>query len=108
MNKAESADLIMKLYDLRREEKMRAGRDWFVAVFPESIDDVIQAMIDENSSAYYRMVISYWEMAASFVNHGAIDEKMFNEAGGEHIVVFSKVAPFLVELRERFQNPNMY
>lgn len=108
MNKAESADLIMKLYDLRREEKMRAARDWFGAFFPDSIDEVIQAIIDEKSSAYYRMVTSYWDMAAAFVNRGAIDEEMFNETVGEHIIVFSKIAPFLEELREKFQNPNMY
>lgn len=108
MNKAESAELIMKLYELRREETMRTARNWFVAFFPESVDEVVQAMIDEKTSAYYRMVISYWEMAASFVNHGAIDEEMFNETVGEHIVVFSKVAPFLEELREKFQSPKMY
>lgn len=108
MNKAESAELIMKLYELRREETMRSARNWFVAFFPESVDEVVQAMIDEKTSAYYRMVISYWDMAASFVNHGAIDEEMFNETVGEHIVVFSKVAPFLEELREKFQSPKMY
>ncbi len=108
MNKAESAELIMKLYELRREETMRTARNWFVAFFPESVDEVVQAMIDEKTSAYYRMVISYWDMAASFVNHGAIDEEMFNETVGEHIVVFSKVAPFLEELREKFQSPKMY
>jgi hypothetical protein len=108
MNKVESADLIMKLYDLRREETMRRARDWFVAFFPESADDVVSAMIDEKTSAYYRMVLSYWEMAATFVNQGAIDEDMFNETVGEHIVAFSKIAPFLEELREKFQSPNMY
>jgi hypothetical protein len=105
MNKAESADLIMKLYELRREEKMREARNWFMSFFPESVDDVMAAMIDEKTSAYYRMVTSYWEMAATFVNQGAIDEEMFNETGGEHIIVFSKIEPFLEELREKLQSP---
>jgi hypothetical protein len=108
MNKVESADLILKLYDLRREKKMRKARNWFVSFFPETLDDVMQALIDEKTSASYRMVISYWDMVASFVNQGAINEEMFNEVTGEHIVVFSKVYPFLEELREKFQNPNMY
>lgn len=108
MNKVESADLILKLYDLRREETMRKARNWFISYFPESVDDIMQTMIDEKTSAYYRMVISYWDMAASFVNQGAIDEEMFNETTGEHVVFFSKVYPFLGELRERLDNPNLY
>lgn len=100
MNKAESADLIMKLYELRREEKMREARNWFTAFFPESADEIKQALINAETSAKYRMVTTYWDMAASFINHGAIDEEMFTEITGEHLVVFSKIEPFLAELRE--------
>ena len=100
MNKGESADLIMKLYDLRREPTMRVAREWFATFVPESIDDIVQAVIDENTSPYYRMVLGYWEMAAGFVIHGAIDEEMFNDANGEHITVFCKIEPYLNELRE--------
>jgi hypothetical protein len=100
MSKAESAELILKLYDLRREEKMREARNWMISFFPESTQDIMQALIKPETSAYYRMVTSYWDMAASFVNHGAIDEEMFADAHGEHFVVFSKIEPFLPELRE--------
>src|SRR5262249_53773231 len=51
---------------------------------------------------YYRMVVSYWEMAATLVNHGAIDEQMFNEANGEHMFIFSKIEPFIPELKKAF------
>jgi len=68
---------------------------------------VLKVMIDAETSAYYRMVVTYWDMAASFVNHGAIDEEMFNDSAGEHIVVFAKIEPFLAELREMTGNPNM-
>jgi hypothetical protein len=105
MNKVESADLILKLYELRREEKMREARNWFIGFFPNSAQDVMQAMINTETSAYYRMAITYWDMAASFVNHGAIDEAMFNDASGEHIVLFSKIEPFLGEIREMMQSP---
>ncbi len=107
MSKAESAELILKLYDLRREAKMREARNWTMTFFPESTQDIMQAMINPETSAYYRMVVTYWDMAASFVNHGAIDEEMFADAHGEHFVVFSKVEPFLAELRETMGNPNM-
>ncbi len=107
MSKAESAELILKLYDLRREAKMREARTWMITFFPESTADIMKAMINEETSAYYRMVVTYWDMAASFVNHGAIDEEMFTDAHGEHFVVFSKIEPFLSELREKMGNPNV-
>ncbi|MDQ3180990.1 MAG: hypothetical protein M3Q33_10770 [Acidobacteriota bacterium] len=107
MSKAESAELILKLYDLRREATMREARNWIISFFPESAADVMQAIMNPETSAYYRMVVSYWDMAASFVNHGAIDEEMFADAHGEHFVVFSKIEPFLPELREIMGNPNI-
>jgi len=107
MSKAESADLILKLYDLRREAKMREARNWMIGFFPESAADIMQAMINAETSAYYRMVTSYWDMAAAMVNHGAIDEELFADANGEHTVVFSKIEPFLSELRETMGSPKM-
>jgi hypothetical protein len=103
-SKAESAELILKLYDLRRESVMRQARDWYFTFNPESIQDVLSVVYGERS-AYYRMVTSYWDMAASLVNHGAIDEQMFNDANGEHMVVFAKVEPFLAEMREMGGSP---
>jgi hypothetical protein len=104
-DKTESANLILKLYELRRDEVMRKARNWFVGEFhPGSPQDVSDAATGENS-AYYRMVTSYWDMACSFVTNGAIDEKMFNDANGEHLAVFSKVEPFLAELRQTYNNP---
>ena len=107
MSKAESADLILKLYDLRREATMREARNWMISFFPESAAEIIQAILNKETSAYYRMVVTYWDMAASFVNHGAIDEEMFTDAHGEHFVVFSKIEPFLPELRETMGNPTI-
>jgi hypothetical protein len=103
--KSEDARLILKLYDLRREEVMRKARAWFVSEFhPGSMQDIMDALMSDNS-VYFRMVTSYWEMAASLVNHGAIDEEMFNDANGEHLAVFAKIEPFLSELREQFGSP---
>ncbi len=100
MSKAESADLILKLYETRRESVLRDGRRWFATFFPESVEDILNVLKDEQSSAYFRMVISYWDMAAGFVIHGAIDEEMFNASNGEHILVYSKLFPYVKELRE--------
>src|ERR1051325_6936562 len=99
----ESADLILKLYDLRREEVMRKARQWYTKEFhPQSAQDVVSVLRGEQS-AYFRMVTSYWEMAASFVNNGAIDWKMFMGANpGEPVNVFVKLYPHLEELRSMF------
>ena len=99
-DKYQSADLILKLYDMRREETMRKARDWFGRFNPESTQDVLDALAGEHS-AFYRMVTTYWDMAASLVEHGAIDEEMFNDANGEHVFIFAKIEPFLAELRQK-------
>jgi len=85
---------------------MREGRDWFTSFVPENSQDIIQAMVDPKTSGYYRMVVSYWEMAASFVNRGAIDKDMFLESNGESLSIYAKIEPFVEELRTTFSNPN--
>lgn len=108
MSKVESADLIIKLYDLRREKKMRKARNWFFTFNPKSADEIMQTMMDPDVGGYLRMVTSYWDMAAAFVNHEAIDAAMFNETAGEHVMVFAKIEPFLAELREKFGSPEAF
>lgn len=106
--KAESADLIMKLYDLRREKKMRKARNWIFSFNPSSADEIMQTMMDQEVGPYLRMVTSYWDMAATFVNQGAIDADMFNQTAGEHVMVFAKFEPYLAEMREKFQMPQAF
>lgn len=108
MSKVESADLILKLYDLRREETMRKARNWMFGFNPTSVEEYMQTMMDPEVGGYLRMVTSYWDMAASFVSHGAIDAEMFNDTAGEHIIVFAKIQPHLAALREMWQNPTAF
>jgi hypothetical protein len=104
--KHEDANLILKLYELRREEVMRKARNWFIQEFhPGSLQEISDVMMTDKS-AYYRMVTTYWDMAASFVNHGAIDEQMFSDANMEHVAVFSKIEPFIAEIRSTYGMPN--
>ncbi len=104
MSKHEDADLILKLYDLRREAVMREARNWFFSFNPANVQDFVDVMTSDKSP-YFRMVVSYWDMAASLVNHGAIDEQMFQDANGEHLFVYSKIEPFLAQLRTTFGMP---
>ncbi len=108
MSKVESADLILKLYDLRREETMRKARNWMFTFNPTSAQDYMTTMMDPEVGGYLRMVSSYWDMAAAMVNHGAIDADLFNDTAGEHMMTFAKIEPFLAELREMFQEPRAF
>ena len=90
---------ILKLYELRSEETMRKARDWFTTGFyPESAQDILNVLVGEHS-AEFRMVASYWDMAAAFVILGAINDEMFNAINTEHVLVYAKLEPFLAELR---------
>jgi hypothetical protein len=106
MGKQADADLILKLYDLRREPVMREARNWFFSFNPTSATEYLETMFGEHSG-HVRMVVSYWDMAASLVNNGAIDEQLFNDANGEHLFVFAKIEPVLEELRQVTQQPDM-
>ncbi len=106
MSKQEEAGLILNLYNLRREETMRKARDWYFRDFnPQSFADFNAAIFGENS-AYLRMVISYWEMAAALVKNGAVSLELFSDSNGEHIGVFSKIEPLLGEIAAPRRNPS--
>lgn len=105
-SKSESAELILKLYDLRREAVMRKARDWMFSFNPTSPEEYMQTMMDPEVGGYLRMVVSYWDMAATLVNQGAIDAEMFNQTNGEHVVVFAKLQPLLADLRAMWDAPD--
>ena len=90
---------ILRLYELRSEATMRKARDWFATGFyPESTQDILTVLVGDHS-ADFRMVASYWDMAAAFVVFGAINDEMFNAINTEHVAVYAKLQPFLAELR---------
>ncbi len=95
----ESAQLNLQLFDLRREPVLREARAWFLREFnPESVAELV-AIVSGERNAPFRMVLGYWDMAASLVTFGAIDPEAFRAAHGEIVATFSKVHPFLGELR---------
>lgn len=106
MATAQDAELIIKLYDLRRDETMRKARNFvFMEFFPQSADDVKAlfgnpALAQQN--AYFRQATSYWDMVAAMVNHGAIDKDLFFDTNGEFFAVWAKIGDFVPELRQFF------
>ena len=107
-DKHQDAALILRLYELRRDDLLRRARRWYFTEFnPQSGEDIAKMLVSgHDESAYYRMITSYWDMAASFVNNGAIDEKMFLDANGEHMVVFAKLEPYIEQLRDVIKRPD--
>ncbi len=102
MSKQDEAGLILKLYELRREETMRKARDWFFTEFhPQSLADFNAAMFSEHSG-HLRMVVSYWDMAAALVHNEAIGLQFFHDCNGEQIGVFAKLEPLLPDIRAAY------
>lgn len=101
----ESARLNLQLFDLRRESVLREARAWFLAEFnPESFVELVAAVSGARNAAV-RMVLGYWDMAASLVTTGAIDADAFRAAHGEIFATFSKIQPYLAELRTASGEP---
>jgi hypothetical protein len=102
----ESATLNLKLFELRREPVLREAREWFLRDFnPESLEELIALVSGERNSSV-RMVIGYWDFAASLVTTGAIDADAFLAAHSEIIGAFSKIYPFLAEGRRVSGEPD--
>jgi beta-xylosidase len=98
-SKYESADLLLKIYDLRREAKMREARTWWWTFNPKSFKD-IDALWASADSAKFSMVPAYWELVSALVNNGAIDKQMFLDTNGEFYFVYLKMEPYLKDMRK--------
>jgi hypothetical protein len=110
---AHDAQLILKLYNLRREAEMRKARNWFAVEFwPQSADELLKiaGAFPSQENSWFRQVNSYWDMATSFVLLGALNEDMFLQPGfsGEMFINFAKIHPFLKEFREKTDHPDAF
>ena len=106
----EQVKLMLQLYELRREEKLRKARAWFFSnFFATTLEDMMkQFPMDSEMNANIRMVTSYWEMVASIVNRGLIDEDLFFENSGEQWVVWERVKPVAAQWRQAMKNPHIF
>jgi hypothetical protein len=104
------AELMLRLYDLRREAKLREARDWLTREFQaDSLDGFYQRFpAGAAENAYFRMATSYWEMAASIVNHGLITETFFFESNAEFYAVWTKIKHLAAAAREAYKNPYVW
>src|SRR5271157_2843798 len=110
---AADAELILKLYDLRREAEIRKARNWWVVNFwPESAEDIMKVgmAMGTQENNWLRQVSGYWNLAAGLVEHGALNRELFLEPAfsGEMFLIYAKIRPYLKDLRAKTKNPRMY
>jgi len=100
----EQGQLQLQLYDLRREAKLRQARDWFVQnYFVDTFEDSQRiAPFGSQEGSYVMMVLSYWEQACAFLNHGLVHEQLFFETSGEFFGVWERMKPVVPKMREMF------
>ena len=105
----EDAALVLRLYELRREEKLRAAREWFRAkFFPQSFEEIKAVALGAGiENTHYRMVTGYWDMAASFVAQGVLHPELFFDSSGESLFVWAKLGEFVPQLRQEYQSPRL-
>src|SRR5271169_2954961 len=104
----QDADLLLKLYDLRREPVMREARAFIVQFMPQSADDILKIMRawGAKEGAYIRQVSGYWSMVASLVNHGVLNETLVYENCAEMYLLYAKLKPFLSIVRKEMATPD--
>ena len=104
----DDVNLILKLYDMRREERLREARKWF-AKFKASTMAEREALCPPGSDqdAYFRMVVTYWEMVASFITAGVLNQELFFQSGLELLFVWEKIRDLLPEWRKVNSNPQI-
>jgi hypothetical protein len=106
----DDVNLMIKLYELRREERMREARVWFAASFKAKTFEEFQALCPPGSTenASFRMLVTYWDMAGSFITSGVLNAELFYQSGGEMLFVWERLRDLVPALREAFGNPLQY
>ena len=103
----EQGELQLKLYDLRREPRLRQARDWFFQNYwADSLDEAMRvAPMGTEAGTFFMMVVSYWDQAAAYLNYGLLHEDLFFETSGEFFGVWERMKPSIAEGRKRWSNP---
>jgi hypothetical protein len=106
----DDAKLILRLYEMRREEKMRTARDWFAQNFHFKTLEEYNRQCPASSSmnAYSRMVMSYWEMVASFITSGVLNQELFFASGMEMLFVWERIRDLVPQIRQANKNPTAH
>jgi len=102
----DDVNLILRLYEMRREDRLREARKWFTGSFKVKNYDEFMELCPPGSepNASYRMVVTYWEMVASFLTSGVLNNELFYQSGRELLFVWERVREVLPTVREKAGN----
>jgi hypothetical protein len=105
----DDANLLLRLYEIRREDKLRQARQWFLFEFQPGDWSQIRGTFFTGAEQdnYLRMVVSYWDLACALVKQGVLNKDLFYTTSGEHLAVWNKTKPWVAGVREEFKNPLM-
>lgn len=103
----DDVNLILKLYDMRREPRLREARAWFSDSFKAASQEDVNKLCPKGSAenASYRMVVTHWEMVASFITSGVLNQELFFQSGRELLFVWERVRDLVPEMRETYKDP---
>jgi hypothetical protein len=107
---AADAEVVLELYKLRQEETLRAARKFMASEFwPKDLEELraVSRATATDQNAYWRQVISYWEMAASLVLRGAVDAELFLDSNVEGLFLYAKFHHWHVMTEKESGNPFM-
>ena len=106
----DDVNLVLRLYELRREDRLRKARAWFAQSFKVRTLDEFNKLcpVGSDENAYFRMVVTYWEMTSSFITGGVLNQNLFFQSGRELLFVWERVRDILPQVRENFKDPQAY
>ena len=105
----EQAQLHLKVYNLRRETRLRQARDWFQQSYhAETMEEAMKiGAPGTEHGTFVGMVIGYWEQACALLNYGLLHEDLFFETSGEFFGVWEQLKPVVPQFREGFKDPHL-
>ena len=106
----DDVNLVLRLYEMRREDKMRDARAWFTGNFkPASMAEMLEQFpMGSEASTHMRQVVSYWEMVASFMTSDVLNKELYFQSGGELLLTYIRIRPILPAVREAFKNAQAF
>src|SRR5215212_313098 len=104
----EQAQLHLKVYNLRRETRLRQARDWFQQSYhAETMEEAMRiGAPGTEHGTFVGMVIGYWEQACALLNYGLLHEDLFFETSGEFFGVWERIKPAVAQGRQMWKNPH--
>ena len=106
----DDAELLLRLYEIRRDPELRRARQWFLTDFkPAGWAEIKSRYLShDDQDRHFRMTTSYWEMVGTLVNRGVLHAELFFDHTGEDIVTWERCKPWIVDARADIRPTYLY